>query len=84
LHFALVSEFADAPPVRTCRKDADISLKASGTWNRELNERHGAGAFSLSSPAFLSESEQRWLGWERKRGKLEQLNRFLMGESRPS
>src|SRR5678810_1031180 len=30
-----------------------------------------------------NESEQRWMGWERKRGKLEQLNRFLMGESAP-
>ena len=30
-----------------------------------------------------SESEQRWIGWERKRGKLEQLNQFLIGESTP-
>src|SRR5204863_10042559 len=25
-------------------------------------------------------TEQRWIGWERKRGKLEELNRFLNGE----
>ncbi len=30
-----------------------------------------------------SESEQHWIGWERKRGKLEQLNQFLIGESTP-
>ena len=50
----------------------------------ELNRRHGAGHFFLFHRArSWSESEQRWIGWERKRGKLEQLNRFLMGESAP-
>ena len=29
------------------------------------------------------ETEQRWIGWERKRGKLEELNRYLNGEEIP-
>src|SRR5436189_28232 len=50
----------------------------------ELNRRHGAGHFFLFHRGRMwSESEQRWIGWERKRGKLEQLNRFLIGESGP-
>src|SRR6478672_222324 len=50
----------------------------------ELNRRHGEGRFFLFHRGRTwSESEQRWIGWERKRGKLEQLNRFLIGESAP-
>src|SRR5207245_8279341 len=50
----------------------------------ELNRRHGAGHFFLFHRGRVwSESEQRWIGWERKRGKLEQLNQFLIGESTP-
>ena len=33
---------------------------------------------AASSPR-LEESERRWIGWERKRGKLHELNRLLRG-----
>ncbi len=64
-------------------EDAEyIEIVARGI--EELNRRHGAGRFFLfHRQRSWSESEQRWIGWERKRGKLEQLNRFLMGESAP-
>ena len=82
LHFALLSDFADAP-LQNMPEDAEyFEIVARGI--AELNERHGAGRFFLfHRQRSWSESEQRWLGWERKRGKLEQLNRFLMGESAP-
>ena len=59
-----------------------IDIVARGI--EELNRRYGAGRFFLFHRGrSWSESEQRWIGWERKRGKLEQLNRFLIGESAP-
>src|SRR5216117_1960482 len=59
-----------------------IDIVARGI--EELNRRHGAGHFFLFHRGRMwSESEQRWIGWERKRGKLKELNRFLIGESGP-
>ena len=50
---------------------------------RELNERHGRHGHT---PFFLfhrfrayNPGEQRWMGWERKRGKLHDLNQLLRG-----
>ncbi|MGI8890293.1 MAG: glucoamylase family protein, partial [Chthoniobacterales bacterium] len=82
LRFALLSDFADAPQ-QNMPEDAEyFEVAARGI--TELNERHGPGRFFLfHRPRSWSDSEQRWIGWERKRGKLEQLNRFLMGESGP-
>jgi len=82
LRFSLVTDFADAPR-ESMPEDAEyIDIVARGI--EELNRRHGAGRFFLFHRGrSWSESEQRWIGWERKRGKLEQLNRFLIGESAP-
>ncbi len=82
LRFSLLSDFADAP-LEIMPEDAEyIDIVARGI--EELNRRHGAGRFFLFHRGrSWSESEQRWIGWERKRGKLEQLNRFLVGESAP-
>ncbi|HEV2717734.1 MAG TPA: glycosyl transferase, partial [Terriglobales bacterium] len=82
LRFSLLTDFSDAPQ-QNMPEDAEyIDIVARGI--EELNCRHGAGHFFLFHRGRLwSESEQRWIGWERKRGKLEQLNRFLSGESAP-
>jgi cellobiose phosphorylase len=82
LRFSLLTDFADAPR-ESMPEDAEYTdIVARGI--EELNRRHGAGRFFLFHRGRTwSESEQRWIGWERKRGKLEQLNRFLMGESAP-
>lgn len=78
--FALLSDFADAPG-RTLPGDAAL-LESARQAISALNRRHGAAA---ADPRFLllhrerewSESEQCWIGWERKRGKLEALVRAL-------
>jgi cyclic beta-1,2-glucan synthetase len=82
LRFSLLSDFSDAPR-QSMPEDAEyIDIVARGI--EELNRRHGAGHFFLFHRGRMwSESEQRWIGWERKRGKLEQLNQFLIGESTP-
>ena len=82
LRFSLLTDFSDAPR-QSMPEDAEyIDIVARGV--EELNRRHGAGHFFLFHRGRMwSESEQRWIGWERKRGKLEQLNQFLIGESTP-
>jgi cyclic beta-1,2-glucan synthetase len=82
LRFSLLTDFADAPR-ESMPEDAEyFDIVARGI--EELNRRHGPGRFFLFHRGRLwSESEQRWIGWERKRGKLEQLNQFLIGESAP-
>src|SRR5678816_3660066 len=47
----------------------------------QLNARYSNNVFLLfHRPRVWCETERRWIGWERKRGKLEELNRFLNGE----
>ncbi|HVI82570.1 MAG TPA: glucoamylase family protein [Chthoniobacterales bacterium] len=82
LRFSLLTDFADAPRQSMPEDTECIDMIARGI--EELNRRHGSGHFFLFHRGrSWSESEQRWIGWERKRGKLEQLNRFLVGESAP-
>src|SRR5205807_1784921 len=70
LRFSLLTDFSDAPR-QSMPEDAEyIDIVARGI--EELNRRHGPGHFFLFHRGRMwSESEQRWIGWERKRGKLE-------------
>ncbi|MEO5672653.1 MAG: glucoamylase family protein, partial [Ramlibacter sp.] len=79
--FALLTDWVDAGSQTT---DSDAPLLALGVEEvAQLNARHPA--LAGKPPRFLllhrarawSQSQQRWLGWERKRGKLEQLVRAL-------
>ena len=82
LHFALLSDWVDAD-AETSQDDAALLAFAQAGVDR-LNQRHAAGP---AGPRFLllhrrrvfSQSEGRWIGWERKRGKLHELNRLLRG-----
>ncbi len=82
LYFALLSDWADAATA-TAPGDDDLLAAASAGIER-LNHRHGPGP---AGPRFLllhrrrvwDEAEGVWMGWERKRGKLHELNRLLRG-----
>ena len=78
LHFALISDFADAP---TQTMDGDDSLVALARAKVDaLNVRHGADRFFLfHRERRWNVSQQRWMGWERKRGKLAEFNRLVRG-----
>lgn len=77
--FALLTDWADAD-TETLSDDAPLLAELQNAV-AALNERpdttpsaHGAPRFVvLHRPRLFSQSEQRWMGWERKRGKLEQL-----------
>jgi cyclic beta-1,2-glucan synthetase len=82
LHFALLSDWIDAD-VDRAEGDAELVAIARDGIER-LNRRYGPAP---AGPRFLllhrrrvwNESEGRWIGWERKRGKLHELNRLLRG-----
>ena len=84
LHFALLSDWIDAD-VDRAEGDAELVAVARAGIER-LNRRYGPAP---AGPRFLllhrrrvwNESERRWIGWERKRGKLHELNRLLRGAS---
>jgi cyclic beta-1,2-glucan synthetase len=78
LHFALLSDFADAPEQSVETDDALLGLAHRRL--DELNDRYGPDRFFLlHRERRWNPSEHCWMGWERKRGKLEELNRLLRG-----
>jgi cyclic beta-1,2-glucan synthetase len=82
LHFALLSDWVDAVSERAEGDDALLAAASAGIVR--LNQRHGEGIggprfFLLHRRRVWNEGEGRWLGWERKRGKLHELNQLLQG-----
>ncbi len=81
LHFALLSDFTDAPSEHVSGDEEIIAAAIAGI--RSLNERYGHSddtAFYLfHRPRRWNPQEGVWMGWERKRGKLAEFNRFLRG-----
>jgi cellobiose phosphorylase len=80
LQFAILSDFTDAPG-ETRETDAAI-LAAAVSGIRRLNAEYAEGedAFYLFHRARRwNPSQGVWMGWERKRGKLAEFNRFLRG-----
>jgi cyclic beta-1,2-glucan synthetase len=81
LRFALLTDWADAQTETT---DGDGALvKAAVEGVRRLNERHARGGpdlfFLFHRARRFNPSEGVWMGWERKRGKLDEFNRLLRG-----
>lgn len=82
LHFALLSDWLDAD-VETLAEDTAL-LNAAMAGIERLNIRYGpapggARFLLLHRRRQWSDSESRWIGWERKRGKLHELNQLLRG-----
>jgi cyclic beta-1,2-glucan synthetase len=81
VHFAILGDFVDAA-AREMPADAGI-LAAARAGIEGLNQRLGEGRgerfFLFHRARQWNAGEQVWMGWERKRGKLEELNRLLRG-----
>ncbi|HEX7797975.1 MAG TPA: glucoamylase family protein [Vicinamibacterales bacterium] len=81
IHFAILSDFKDAD-VEMLPHDAEI-LSAAAEGVRALNARHADGGtdrfFLFHRTRQWNEQEHLWMGWERKRGKIEEFNRLLRG-----
>ena len=84
LHFAVLSDFTDAP-AETREGDAAI-VAAAVDGVRALNARYAPGtedAFYLfHRPRRWNPQEGVWMGWERKRGKIAEFNRFVLTGAR--
>lgn len=82
IKFALILDYPDAPEKSLARDKElqEIALKGM----QALSHKYGENQFFLFlRPRTFSKSEGAWIGWERKRGKLECLNRFLLDSAYP-
>jgi len=84
LRFALLTDFADAAEETISGEEALVPLLVEGV--RQLNESAetrppgGGDRFWLFHRRRVwNPAERKWMGWERKRGKLTELNRALRG-----
>lgn len=78
IYFGLLTDFLDAPK-ETLETDAPL-LQVALDGIASLQNRYGPDKFFLfHRPRTWNEKEKIWMGWERKRGKLEELNRYLTG-----
>jgi cyclic beta-1,2-glucan synthetase len=81
IHFAILSDYRDADS-RELPEDAAI-LAAARAGVEDLNRRFGPGHadrfFLFHRERRWNAREHAWMGWERKRGKIEEFNRLLRG-----
>ena len=84
LQFALLTDDVDCPS----RRDDRTLLEGAAHAIDALNAKHGKGGRGpfhlLHRESHWNPSEERFIGWERKRGKLEELNRLLRGDKATS
>jgi cyclic beta-1,2-glucan synthetase len=83
IHFALLSDWNDAASENVEGDEALLGAAAEGVerLNRKYGPAPGGDRFLLLHRRRVwSEGERRWIGWERKRGKLHELNRLLRGD----
>jgi cyclic beta-1,2-glucan synthetase len=81
IHFAILSDHLDAAE-QTLPTDAALVTAARegiDALNARLSDGRGDRFFLLHRERRWNPSEGVWMGWERKRGKLEELNRLLRG-----
>ncbi len=81
IFFALLTDFADAPEKEMPQDDELLALGKSII--QRLNRKYGSATYQ---PFYLfhrermwNPGEESWIGWERKRGKLEEFNHLLRG-----
>lgn len=83
LWFALLTDFHDADQQQKPGDQDVVNALLQGV--SDLNHRHHYTEqprfFVLHRHRVFNASENCWMGWERKRGKLEELNRLLRGKN---
>ncbi|UNF43904.1 protein ndvB [Bartonella krasnovii] len=86
IHFALLTDWVDSPLEQT-QDDLDLLHYAQKSID-QLNCRYPRGDiplfFLLHRKRLYNTSEKCWMGWERKRGKLHELNLLLRGNKNTS
>ena len=84
LHFGLLTDFCDA--IEESLPEDEPHLRRARTGIELLNERYSTGSidrfFLLHRPRIWNARDRIWMGYERKRGKLADLNALLRGSGR--
>ncbi len=79
LRFALLTDFRDAPEENL--SGDEVLLNAARQGIEDLNKKYGGPAgdvfFLFHRPRLWNQQERAWMGYERKRGKLAELNALL-------
>jgi len=79
LHFALLGDFVDADSESKSGDEEILNAAVEGI--EGLNNKYSSGRFFLfNRKRQWNPAEGLWMGWERKRGKLIEFNRLLLGE----
>ena len=81
LTFALLSDWTDAASQSTPEDEPLLRVAVEGIarLNAVHSRRDSDRFLLLHRRRMWSETQQYWIGWERKRGKLQELNRLLRG-----
>ena len=83
IHFAILSDFTDAASREMPGDGALLSAARDGieALNRRFGPGHADRFFLFHRERQWNAGEHAWIGWERKRGKIEEFNRLLRGAS---
>ncbi len=85
IRFALLSDWLDAPSETMPGDDTLLAVAVDGI--ARLNQQYSPGPdegprfFLLHRKRVWNECDSKWMGWERKRGKLHELNQLLRGSA---
>lgn len=82
LHFAIVSDWSDSDSESLDRDSFLLEAAINGI--EGLNRQYPSNSddnrfFLLHRKRLWNDQERKWMGWERKRGKLHELNQWLRG-----
>ncbi len=84
LQFAILSDFTDSPTEHRPGDEEILAAAAAGI--KALNARYALAGedvfFLFHRPRLWNAKQGVWMGWERKRGKLAQFNKYLRGGAR--
>jgi cellobiose phosphorylase len=81
LHFALLTDFCDAPAEKMPEDEQLVRLARDGI--NKLNEKYKGNPtvfFFFNRPRLWNKRENVWMGYERKRGKIVDLNELLRSD----
>jgi len=83
IFFALITDFADAPEKEMPEDNQLVAYTTAAI--QQLNKKYGYSGYQpfyfFHRERAWNDSEECWMGWERKRGKLEEFNQLLSGSA---
>jgi len=81
IHFAIVSDLPDSPhPAPEENELVDLCSRLITDLNERYSPKNAGTFFHLHRHRVYNPREKGWMGWERKRGKLLDLNQLLRGQ----